>query len=138
MKLLNTIDPRLNHPGIWFGLGCLWIMIVCYLSLTSTPPALPATDHSDKVAHALAYALLTLWWLQLYSRWVQRWIIIAGSVLLGTGIEVAQSFHPLRYFDVWDMLANCVGVTLAILACLTPLSRLLIGTEATLGLGQQA
>ncbi|MGM0564444.1 MAG: VanZ family protein [Pseudomonadota bacterium] len=95
---------------LWFALGCLLILAVIWGSLSS-PPSWAVG--SDKAWHSAAYAVIALWWLQLVRGWRAWLLVVAGTVLLGVAIEVAQSFHPLRHFDYYDMLFNGLGALAA-------------------------
>ena len=105
-----SFDRRIKLAKVWFGLGCVLILLIIYFSLT--PHAyIPDRDHADKLFHTAGYLILTLWWMQLYSNPIMRLLLVIAFSLLGVGIEIIQSFHPLRYFDVYDMMANCFGIT---------------------------
>ena len=73
--------------------------------------ALPAAPISDKVEHAVAYALLALLGCTTSRRGVLRTMI--GVSVFGTAIEMLQGFSPGRSPDVLDALANIAGAALA-------------------------
>ena len=104
------LDRRndLHWFRLWLVVGCGIIIAVFYLSLTP-PIDLPA-EHTDKIFHALTYALLMAWFVQLFHGARSYCLLALAFIVMGASIEVLQSFHPLRYFDVWDMTANAVGV----------------------------
>lgn len=87
---------------------------------------------ADKLYHAFSYGVLMGWWVQLFPRPLTRLLLASVFILFGIGIEVLQSFHPLRHFDVWDMLANTAGVVLAWLLGRTSFDQLLYRLETAL------
>ena len=106
-KVLVCADLR--WFGVWLGVGIGLIAALFYVSLSPPLVRMPA-EHFDKLYHAGHYALIMAWFVQLY-RGARSYLILAlGFTAMGAGIEVLQSFHPMRYFDVLDMLANAVGV----------------------------
>ena len=77
----------------------------------------------------LAYLIQTLWYLQLYRKHSKRLLIGVAFIAMGSVIEYIQSFHPMRYFDVADMLANGLGVAAAYVLSYTPVGRFLFWCE---------
>lgn len=67
-----------------------------------------APEHSDKVVHFMAYALMASFW---PSSWRRSWLTafcLAGG--LGLLLEFAQGALPTgRFFDPWDAVANAMG-----------------------------
>lgn len=108
------IDARYRYRYLWVVCGCLLLAAIVYASLTSSIPV-PHKNHADKLLHAGSYLILMLWWLQLYPRLLMRLLLALMFIALGAGIEVLQSYHPLRYFDVADMIANALGVLLGLI-----------------------
>ncbi len=112
MQSFFQLDQRLAYRKLWLFVAVMLLVLILYLSMTSKP-YLPTPGHSDKLYHFLAYMVLMGWWLQLFQQRISRLILALVFIAMGVGIEVMQSYHPLRYFDVWDMLANTSGVVLA-------------------------
>ncbi|WP_035384298.1 VanZ family protein [Ferriphaselus sp. R-1] len=111
----------------WLVLGWLWVAVVFYLSLTPHPPEPVQFWNVDKLEHALAYALLMLWFCQLaYSR-VRLGL---AFVAMGVGIEFLQGMTGYRYFEYADMLANSTGVLLGWGLAGTAAGRILLKIEA--------
>ncbi|MCW8195410.1 hypothetical protein F6455_11485 [Proteobacteria bacterium 005FR1] len=83
-----------------------------YLSLTPAPGAIFETA-SDKVLHAAGWFGLTL---SLRAAWPSPrlpWWAVFGLLLYSLLIEFVQHFLPTRLFDLWDFVANGVGILLA-------------------------
>lgn len=131
MNSLLRIDPRLRKKYWWLTVGVAWWALIAVFSLVSTPH-IPMPGSMDKLYHASSYAVLMGWWLQLFPRPPARLLLAAVFILFGVGIEVLQSFHPLRHFDVGDMLANGSGVVLAWFLGRTSFDQLLYRFEAAL------
>jgi VanZ family protein len=128
VKSLLQVDPRLQKKYWWLVVGIVWWTLIAVFSLIS-PPQISVPDNTDKLYHAFSYAVLMAWWLQLFPHPRMRLLLAAVFILFGAGIEMLQSFHPLRYYDVWDMLANSVGVILAWLLGRTGFDQLLYHFE---------
>src|SRR5690606_4565662 len=109
MHRLLEIDPDLKKRRLWLSIGCGLLLVIVFMSLTSTT-YVPMPGNIDKLYHASAYAVLMGWWLQLFRNALTRVLLALCFIAIGVGIEFLQSFHPLRYFDVGDMLANTTGV----------------------------
>ena len=93
------------------------ILVVFYLSIVSAseiPHFAILSFISDKFVHALIYFYLTL--LGLFSRFnVNDLFIVISIFMFGLIIELIHYFHPYRYFEYFDLLANLIGVTIALL-----------------------
>jgi VanZ family protein len=126
--LLNAGHLRFHR--LWLGLGLLMVAAIFYFSLTA--PVLHTKGHWDKLFHLLAYLLVTGWFAQLYPKLWMRLLIGLLFALMGVLIEFLQSFHPLRYLDVADMLANSVGVIIALALVETWLGSMLANFERLL------
>lgn len=96
--------------NVWVALGWLWIVAVFYLSLAPIPPQPLTFDGLDKLEHALAYALLVLWFCQIYVAQFARIRLSLALLLMGVGIEVLQGMTGYRYFEYADIVANSTGI----------------------------
>lgn len=123
---MNSFAPALLRR-FWLGVGWFGIALLLYLSLTPQPPEIPVV-HGDKFGHALAYAVLMYWLVQLLVSTRQRRWLAAGLIGLGIAIEYVQGWTGLRTFDYFDMLADAVGVAFGgMLAAFTPNLIALVG-----------
>ena len=92
------------------------------LSVVNIGVQLPDVGVSpDKIGHLLAYGVLA--WLFFsglekdgqFSKSSGNWTTI-GVSLYGMFLEFVQwAFFPLRYFEVWDMVANITGACLSLI-----------------------
>ena len=104
-----TQDPALRLKPLWLVLGWMMVATVVYLALMPYPPQPMDFNSSDKLEHAAAFAGMTLWFFQIVAA-RRRLAVGAALLLLGIGIEIAQSFTPTRDFEYADMVADGVGI----------------------------
>ncbi len=64
----------------------------------------------DKVGHALIYAMLYFLAVRAYRSSISLWLLAMLILLFGLFIEIAQSMTSYRHGDVWDLMANGVGI----------------------------
>ncbi len=94
------------------GVGWLLVLIIIWLSLTPSPPRIEINiDQVDKLEHFAAYGSLMFWFAQLYLRNPVRLAYAIGFVAMGIAIEFIQP-HFGRDFEVGDMVADGIGVTI--------------------------
>ena len=117
---------KLKDISLWFGY--LLVAALIYVCLTPNPPDTSAVSFGDKIAHFAGYALLFLWFAQIYKRSEQLKVAIM-LIFLGISVEIAQSFTGYRAFEYADMLANSVGVIIGWLIAATPAASLLCAIE---------
>ncbi len=100
------------------------------MSLINPPSSLSLNfTLGDKVGHALAYAVLMGWFIQIFQHSVARLILGALFIGMGVGLEFLQGMVPTRQFEVLDMAANTSGVLLAWLLASTFLGSVLVWFE---------
>lgn len=116
----------LRHRGAWLALwlcGVTVLVVVCLLP----SPDLPNLKVSDKLEHALAFALLSGSAVQLFERWRALLFVAFGLLALGIGIELAQAaFTTTRAMESADVVADGIGIVAGLLVALTPLRDLLL------------
>jgi VanZ family protein len=93
------------------ALGWAWVAAIIWLSLTPSPPKVDF-QQSDKLGHFLAYGSLMLWFCVLYAAAKIRIAYAVGFVAMGVGLEFIQGMLGYRTYEVFDMLANTIGVLL--------------------------
>lgn len=103
----------LRLRGVWLAIGWLLIALVIGLSLMPSPPEIPG---DDKLTHLLVYAVLMVWFGQLYRRPQVRVAYALALVVLGLALEFTQGVGGYRWFEWADAVANAAGVLLALLA----------------------
>jgi len=93
------------------AIGWALVAAIVWLSLTPSPPSLEVA-WGDKLGHFAAYGTLMFWFCQIYPRRGTRISYAAGFVALGIALEFAQGAIGYRSFELFDMLANAIGVGL--------------------------
>jgi VanZ family protein len=113
----RTATRLVGRPRVRAGLALLAGVAVVVGSLLPAPAgsdtsALPLVlPGADKLVHGLAYAVLTVATAAAVSARNRRTLlVVAGlAVVLGAGVELAQTHVPTRTGDAFDLLANAVG-----------------------------
>lgn len=96
-----------RYAFIWRSIGWIMLVGVLVLFLIPIPPSVETFSYEDKIYHALVFALLSLWYLQLYPK---PGLIIVAFILFGLLVEWLQSFTPYRTADLGDFAADILGV----------------------------
>ncbi len=106
------MNNKLHSLNRWLVIGLLLVAAVIYLSLTPVPPQLQLEFRfADKLEHLLTYSVLMFWFGQLTLQRAR--LLTAGLlILLGVAIEFLQGMTGFRQFDIFDMIANTLGVML--------------------------
>jgi VanZ family protein len=120
--LKPVLVPTLRYPRAWFALGLVIAAIVTFYSLMPAE-RVPQIGVSDKIEHAVAYALLAFWFASVVARWDYVFMLLA-LIALGGGIEIVQGLMKMgREADLRDFVADCIGAGVGLLLGLTPLVR---------------
>lgn len=106
--------------SVWQIAAFLWLLMGIYglifrESAGSTPPPFP---HFDKMAHFFLFFVQT--WL-----WAKNWLVVRQmpplrllavcGLIYAVSSELAQHFFTAtRQADLWDMVADMLGVSLAL------------------------
>lgn len=113
-------------PGYrkWRILPSLFIMAVIFYfsNLPGDHLAVPLLFGSDKLLHFAAYGVLAA--SLLYALWTEEEktarrpyvLTLIICLLYGISDEVHQSFIPLRYASVWDVVADFLGALFVVWA----------------------
>ena len=93
-------------------------ILVIFLSSIVNAANMPAFNYllfiSDKFVHGAIYLSLTL--LGLACSFKRSNYFVASNIFFfGALIEIIHFFHPYRFFEYFDLLANLFGVTIALL-----------------------
>ncbi len=112
----------LRYGRFWLIFGWGSVLAALYLSLMPVNK-LNLPDMNDKLQHAVGYFLLTFWFCGIYPR-RQYWVVGLGMLGLGILVEVLQGAMNLgRQADMYDLIADLVGIVPALLLAMTPLGR---------------
>jgi VanZ family protein len=126
-----VLRPELRYRRLWFVVGLLLAGATTYLSLLPVG-YLPAVHLWDKLEHALAYVAMAFWFGCVV---VRRDILWVGLALLAFGglIELLQGWMGMgRSADLFDLVADGVGILLGLLLVISPLGRVPAWLEARL------
>ena len=94
-----------------------FIGLVAVIALSLLPQdTLPETGMWDKLNHALAYGALAVLGGFGFKGWRSLPMVGIGLVVLGAGLELAQSVIPYRDGSITDALANFIGVAIGSVA----------------------
>ena len=91
--------------------------VIVWLSLTPYPPQIDI-EQGDKLGHFLAYGTLMFWFCLLYMRRASRIAYAVLWIAMGIGLEFVQGQTDYRTYEVYDMVANTLGVLLGWAAAL--------------------
>jgi len=95
-----------------------YAMALLWLGLTARPIEVPVMSTADWLAHGLAYGTQTILLFALVRRLAgpRSSVLLAGlgAIAFGATVEILQRFQPARYFQVADLVANAVGVAVAV------------------------
>lgn len=108
LPALTRVPPGFARPGFWALLLC--VAVLSLLPTDYLPP--PIFSLWDKAQHALAFTALAALGLQAYPR--RRWQVLAGLLVFGGLIELAQAATGWRHGEWADWLADAVGLALSL------------------------
>ena len=114
------IRPGLDYRRLWVFLG---LVLAAMIAAASLLPArnLPDIALSDKIRHAMSYALLAFWFASVVVRRDFLALIVA-LVAFGGLIELAQEWmHLGRRAEMGDLLADVAGIGVGVVLAATPL-----------------
>ncbi|MFC5441169.1 VanZ family protein [Rhodanobacter ginsenosidimutans] len=124
---------RLRWHGAWLVLGGAIMLFVTWMALTPDPSITLSFTYGDKLLHATTFCCLMGWWGNIYrSPRTRAWIAL-GCLAFGVFIEFAQWLDPPRDASGWDVLADVIGILVALPLLRTPLARVLAGIETAVG-----
>ncbi|RNC84316.1 MAG: hypothetical protein ED556_12760 [Winogradskyella sp.] len=106
----------LKNPKTYLFTAISYTIVLVYFSLGNPSGILPKTNFvfEDKIFHFIAYVALSfLWAFYVLKSKFKRGIFITfiGTLIFGIILELIQErVNPLRTYDNYDLLANCLGV----------------------------
>jgi len=102
----------LKYIRLWTFIGYSLVILVIVLSLFPSLPSPIDLPQVDKLYHVLVYGVLMLWFVQLHPKSRYGGLAV-GFIVLGILMEVVQSQLATRSGEVWDVVANSLGVILS-------------------------
>ena len=123
---------KFRYAKLWLTLGWLLVALIVFLSLWPKPPQPLEFEQSDKLSHIIAYLILMLWFANIYPQRSSQFQISIGFFLMGVCLEFLQGMTEYRTFAYADMLANGLGILLALYLAKTRLSTYLLRLDTRL------
>ena len=128
----ETVQPsgRLRWHRAWVALGGTIMLWVLWMALRPDPGITLDFPYGDKLLHASTFTCLMGWWGNVYRpRRARGWAAL-GCLAFGVFVEFAQWLDPPRDADALDVLADGVGIVIALALLRTPLASVLASVEA--------
>ena len=123
---------KFRYAKLWLTLGWLFVALIVFLSLYPKPPQPLEFEQSDKLTHILAYMILMLWFANIYPQRSSQLQLSIGFFVMGVCLEFLQGMTQYRTFSYIDMLANGIGILLALYLAKTRLATYLLGLDTHL------
>ena len=117
---------------LWLVQGWMLVAFIVVLSLLPKPPELIGFEQSDKLSHIIAYMTLMLWFANIYPQRPYQLRLAVGFFAMGVGLELLQGMTEYRTFAYTDMLANGIGILLALYLSKTRLATCLLRLDTRL------
>ena len=118
MNIAQVVDAYLLHikdkmkTNHLFKLATIYTLILFYLSLRPIPEEIGNLfEFQDKLMHLISYILLMLLYLCVIPI---RGVALILAIGIGVIIEHLQALTGYRYFESGDIIANTIGVLLAL------------------------
>ena len=89
-------------------ISSIYLLALIILSLVPLS-GIESPGNSDKIAHFIAYAVLSVMAYFAAGSFKQRAYLLLSLIALGIILEALQLVIPGRNFDYFDMLANIAG-----------------------------
>ena len=110
------MQTHVPHHRLFFKILFYSILALgLYLGMRAEQPPTPIKFNGiDNIYHAGGLFVCTLLSYLAHPKW-RWWLRGAFMFAVGVAVEYAQSFHPTRKADIYDIYANSVGVGLGLL-----------------------
>ena len=103
----------MNLARLVFFSSLLAVFILSIVNANEIPRINALGFVTDKVIHLIIYLYLALIGLMCSFK-IRKIVLIFYVFLFGFFIEIIHIFHPNRFFEYFDLLANLIGVTIAL------------------------
>ncbi|MHC4289904.1 MAG: VanZ family protein [Planctomycetota bacterium] len=118
--IVNSMKIPRRHKIVLLALGIYW-PVIFWLTHIPVPDVARQSGMSDKTMHVLAFFVLAfLVWFAVCpyqkARWnrLKVWVVLATVIAYAAIDEYLQGFIPGRSADVWDFVADTVGVVVGL------------------------
>ena len=123
---------KFTYAKLWLTLGWLLVAVIVFLSLWPKPPQPLDFEQSDKLYHVIVYMTLMLWFANIYPQRSSQVQLSMGFFVMGVCLELLQGMTEYRTFSYTDMLANGIGILLALYLAKTRLATYLLRIDTWL------
>ena len=103
----------MNFTRLVFFSSLIAVFILSIVNANEIPRINALGFVTDKVIHFIIYLYLALIGLMCSFK-IRKILLIFYVFLFGFFIEIIHIFHPNRFFEYLDLLANLIGVTIAL------------------------
>ena len=103
----------MNFTRLVFFSSLVAVFILSIVNANEIPRINALGFVTDKVIHFIVYLYLALIGLMCSFK-IRKILLIFFVFLFGFFIEIIHIFHPNRFFEYFDLLANLIGVTIAL------------------------
>ena len=121
---MSDKNIQLKFKPLWLLIGFALISFVVVQSLTPSPVDM-GVKFWDKSLHTVGYFVLMGWFMQIYHSQKAKVFWACFFVVMGIGLEFLHDLGGVRQYEVNDMVANTLGVMIALLLSFTFFSRML-------------
>ena len=104
----------MNFTRLVFFSSLTAVFILSIVNANEIPSINALGFLTDKVIHLIVYLYLALIGLMCAFK-IRKIVLIFYVFMFGLFIEIIHIFHPNRFFEYFDLLANLIGVTIAFL-----------------------
>ena len=96
-----------------FFLSLLLVVYFSAVPASSIPNIAALSFLTDKMIHALIFLYLSLIGLNCYFN-ISKLLLLGMIFSFGLVIEIIHFYHPYRFFEIPDLIANLIGILFAI------------------------
>ena len=96
-----------------FFLSLLLVMYFSVVPASSIPNIAALSFLTDKMIHALIFLYLSFVGLNSYFN-ISKLLLLVMIFSFGLVIEIIHFYHPYRFFEIPDLIANLIGILLAL------------------------
>ena len=96
-----------------FFLSLLLVMYFSVVPASSIPNIAALSFLTDKMIHALIFLYLSLIGLNCYFN-ISKLLLLGMIFSFGLVIEIIHFYHPYRFFEIPDLIANFIGILFAL------------------------
>ncbi len=96
-----------------FFLSLLLVMYFSVVPASSIPNIAALSFLTDKMIHALIFLYLSLAGLNCYFN-ISKLLLLGMIFSFGLVIEIIHFYHPYRFFEIPDLIANFIGILFAL------------------------